>query len=80
MAEFDQTAAMSCHECLRSQISFFRFPSRQPGFEFCDLRLKLLNDGSNLLLWESLMDVLRAVDVPRLDLEQNGPFDFDWVG
>ena len=49
-------------------------------FQLCDLRLKLFNNGSNLLLRESLVNVLRTVDVPRFDLEQNGPFDFTRIG
>ena len=40
-------------------------------FQFCDLRLKLFNDGSDLLLQKSLVDMLRAVDVVVLVLKAN---------
>ena len=42
-------------------------------FQLLDSVLKWLDDGSDLLLREPLVNVLRAVHVPRLDFEQDFP-------
>src|SRR5208282_4445321 len=44
-------------------------PLRQLRLQFADALLKLFDQGLNLLLGESLLDVLGAVDVPGFDGE-----------
>ena len=51
----------------------------QLPFKFLHSLLKLLNNWTNGSLWKPLVDVLGAVDVPSLDFEEDGPFDFAGV-
>lgn len=49
------------------------------GLQFRDAAVQLLDDRGHLPLREPLVDVLRAVHVPRLDPEQDGPLDLPRV-
>ena len=48
---------------------------RGSGFQATHLLLQFLDDGLRVFEKDALMDVLWAVDVPRLDGEENGAFD-----
>ena len=48
---------------------------RQLCFEFLNSLLKLFDDQSNFPLRKTLVDVLRTVDVPRLNFKKDDTFD-----
>ena len=52
----------------------------QLGLKFCNPSLQLLDHWGNLLLSESLVNMLRAVHVPCIDLKEDSSLDFAWVG
>ena len=62
-------------------LSWIAFVSRKFRFQFSDAVLQAFNDRGDLAVGIALVNMLRTVDVPGFNVEQNGTLDLaDIVG